>query len=145
MTTATIGQLLTCRSAGHVRIGAVRTYPGEDLSIPLARLGISYNGERYREIDDAEARRILVSVFSEDLAYRAEVMSQADAERFADFVLAEVFPTGSTLLTNVAFHSSALFRGDYFELFSGVDATFSVGVIARTESVVACVLVEDED
>jgi hypothetical protein len=141
----TIGQLLSRRAAGHVRIGAVRTYPTENLSTPLARLGVAYSSERCREIDESEARRMLTSLFSEDLAYRTEVMPRSDAERFADFVLREVFPPGSKLLTNIEFHSSELFRGDYGGLFLGVDATFTVGIIAQTESVVACVWFEDED
>lgn len=145
MGAVTLSQLLERRNVGHVRVGAVRTYPGEHLSAALARLGVTYSGEQHREIDAAEARRMLTSVFAEDLAYRKEIMPGAEAELFADFVLRDVFPPDSKLLTNIVFNSKELFRGDYGELFMGTDATFAVGVVAQTESVVACVWVEDED
>ncbi|HYP99927.1 MAG TPA: hypothetical protein VER96_14725 [Polyangiaceae bacterium] len=151
-----LNEAIERRTAGHLRIAAVRVQRNDNLSATLSRLGLDYQGEPCREVDGMEARRMLTALFARDLAYKIALMPQADAERFADFVSQEVFPRNAKLLTNVdefdeyfcleeKAYRAEPFVGSYASFFIGTKATFSAGIIAVGEHVVACVWVEDED
>ena len=141
----TVSDLVGLRDAGYLRVGVTKTYSGESLPEVLLRLGIRIDGkDQCRELDSAEALRLLVALFTRGLAYNTEHLKSADAQVLAQRILSDFFPSRSRLFTNIDATVEELLSGTYGS-FWGTEATFCVALVARGDSSAAVVWVEEED
>lgn len=99
----------------------------------------------YREIDESSARQLIQSVLHKDMAYGAEVMSEARATGLAEQFLAQ-FGQGTLYFSNRTRH---LPRADGLGHVTSWDpatmATFDTGVLAIGPGLSGCLWVEDKD
>jgi len=132
------------RDCGVVHAGLVEA---ADLPTAASAFRLATDGATYRAIDLEEARRVLTRILHRDLAYGAEIIPMADAERLASEVLllvpdAQLFTNGS-YGSPPAPASNGVTVGPSWN--PATSATFDTGVIAVGSSMSACVWVEDED
>lgn len=139
-------QLINRRNAGWVRVSFVSNYH-DPLPKVLARLGLQcaeFPDPQLREVPRSEARSILVSLLRQDMAYRAELMPQAEAESFADQFLGNFSSDDARFITNLdqPDNPARPFDGGYSPM---TQSTFDGGIIGIENSLVGCFWVEDED
>ncbi|WP_124479439.1 hypothetical protein [Burkholderia stagnalis] len=117
------------RGCGVVRCG-VLPFPALSPASVAKAFELRDDDACYREIDESEARCCIAEVLHRDQAYRAELMTVAQAEQLtAEFL--EQFGAQARYFTN--------------NWCSVTDATFDTGVIVIGALQSGCLWVEDED
>lgn len=129
----TVAGILSCDSA-------------ESTTTVAAKFGLADSSDCYREIDAAEATKVLESVLHKDMAYDLEIMPLQLAEELSAQFIAEFSEINARFFTNG-------FWGRLPRYSSGVgpgwnpvtSATFDAGVIVVADQKVGCVWCLDED
>ena len=116
----------------------------------LAReFGLRDDPSIYHDIDEADARRLMRIALRRDLAYGAELMSDARAAELADRFIA-AFGADARYCTNGSWHLPPVVARDGRSghgpgWIPATDATFDTGVLAIGKVRSGCFWVEDED
>ena len=132
----------TERARGRVICGTAKA---DAASVLAAAFGLSSEPGRYREIDEALARGILVGILHRDLAYGARIMSLARAEALAGEVIQTFGRRGSRYFTNGEFKQDAGAGLVLSKWDPATKATFDTGVLIVAPGESACVWVTEED
>lgn len=107
----------------------------------VTQLGYSALDNRWKEITQEEAYKILIFVLNKDLAYSVELMSLEEAEEFANKVF-NFFTGGCKFFTNALFVDNYSALGTWDSL---TKATFDTGVVILGDRQIGIVWVKDED
>ncbi len=136
-------QLIEERSAGILRIAFISNW-NRSLEDILKSLGFSNaNPECVFEIEVGFAVNVLKAILWKDLAYGTALMSEAQAESYAQQFISEYATVESKIYTN---GNWAIYRNSNSFSFSGLtESTFDAGIIIVNKEFVACLWVEDED
>jgi hypothetical protein len=132
----------TERTTGRVICGTAKA---DTASALAAAFGLSPEPGRYREVDEALARGILVGILHRDLAYGARIMSLARAEELAGEVLLKFGRPGSRFFTNGEFKQDAGAGLVLSKWDPATTATFDTGVLIVAPGESACIWVAEED
>jgi hypothetical protein len=137
--------LVAKRKAGHVRVSFTSYYDQPLLEV-LARFGLGcseFHDPMLREVDRAEARSVLVSLLSRDMAYNATLMTTQEAEILAEQFL-QSFSADARFMTNLERPEDT---ERPFDVGSSpiTESTFDAGIICLAKPVAGCVWFEDED
>ncbi|MBD2166273.1 hypothetical protein H6G04_17915 [Calothrix membranacea FACHB-236] len=113
----------------------------EILDLFVTQMGYIGIGDRWQEINQTAAKKIVVFVLKKDLAYAAKMMASAEAEKISTKIF--------NLLANPCrFFTNAVFVNDYSAL-SGWDsltkATFDTGILFVSSTMMGMLWVRDED
>ncbi len=98
-------------------------------------------GERWREISQEEAEKIINFIMTKDLAYSVEIMSSQEAQQLSSKVLT-LFTGDCKYFTNASFVNN--FSG-MSEWNSITESTFDTGVIIVSGDRIGMLWVQDED
>jgi len=131
----------TERARGRVICGTAKA---DAASVLAAAFGLSSEPGRYREIDEALARGILVGILHRDLAYGARIMSLARAEALAGEVIQTFGRRGSRYFTNGEFKQDAGAGLVLSKWDPATKATFDTGILIVGPGEAACIWVEEE-
>jgi hypothetical protein len=141
----TLIDIIRNRKAGRVRL-SFASYGDEPIRESLSRFGLGRDqaDPRLREVQRDEARYILVSLLTRDMAYHGDVMPLNEAESLADHFMS-AFPAGrSRFLTNLE-EPENLHRPFDVAWTPMTASTFDGGVICLASPIAGCLWVEDED
>jgi hypothetical protein len=141
-----VADLIASRKAGHVRV-SLASYHDEPLSEVPGRFGLGCEqspDSRLRAVRRSEARSILVSLLRQDMAYRTDIMSLAEAESLVDQFLSMFSADGARFVTNLnrPGNPDRPFDGAWSPM---TESTFDGGVVCIAKPVAGCIWVEDED
>jgi hypothetical protein len=135
------------RDAGAVRCG-LSGMASPSVAEIAREFGLCDDAALYEEIGEIDARRLMRVVLHRDMAYGAEIMSEARATGLADAFVA-LFDPGTRYFTNGTWYVPSVIAADGSghgpEWRSATDATFDTGVIAIGSARSGCFWVEDED
>jgi hypothetical protein len=141
-------EIIEARDAGHVRCGlsALRAPSLADLA---REFGLRDDASIYHDIDEVDARRLMCVALRRDLAYGAELMSEARAAELADRFIAD-FGADARYCTNGSWHLPPVVAHDGRSghgpgWIPATDATFDTGVLVIGAVRSGCFWVEDED
>lgn len=108
-----------------------------------AAMGLATDPACYREIDEEQARAILVGVLHRDLAFGARIMSLTRAEALAASFM-ERFGEQRRFFTNGTFREGAGVGLVLVDWKPATGATFDTGILALGAPESACVWVSEE-
>jgi hypothetical protein len=137
-----VEEIIAARRCGVVRCGLSSKQPRSVTEL-ATEFGLEPDPCNYREIEEADARRLIVLVLRQDLAYDSQLMSIENATKLADRFL-EQFGTGETrFYTNGTFYEPVPRRTTTWN--PATSATFDTGVLVLGAAVSGCLWVKDED
>ena len=113
----------------------------EILDLFTSQMGYLAIGDRWKEIDQVAAKKILVFILTKDLAYSAKIMPIEQAEKISTKIF-------NLFKNNCKFFTNALFVNNYSALSawdSLTQATFDTGVIFISDTQMGILWVKDED
>lgn len=134
------------RNAGRVRL-MFASYHEEPLPEILRRFGLGDDqlpDPWLREVKCEEARQILVSLLTHDMAYRAEIMTLGEAESLVDHFL-NAFPAQDAKFVTNLDKPKDPHRPLDVASSPMTKSTFDSGVVCLSKPVAGCLWVEDED
>ncbi|HEY9800955.1 MAG TPA: hypothetical protein V6D25_11400 [Leptolyngbyaceae cyanobacterium] len=113
----------------------------EILDLFVSQMGCVGLGDRWKEIPQAAAKKILAFVLTKDLAYSSKIMPIEEAEKFSTKML-KFFPSPCKFFTNAVFTNnySALTAWD-----SLTEATFDTGIVIVSPTMMGMLWFKDED
>jgi hypothetical protein len=113
----------------------------EILDLFVSQMGYVGLGDRWKEIDQAAAKKILAFVLTKDLAYSSKIMALEEAEKISTKMF-NFFQNPCKFFTNAVFANnySALSAWD-----SLTNATFDTGIIFVSATLIGMLWVKDED
>lgn len=107
----------------------------------VSQQGCSSLGDRWQEIDQEAAKKILAFIMTKDLAYSVELMSSQEAEQISDKVF-NYFKNDCKLFTNATFVNNYTAMSAWDSL---TKATFDTGVVMLNHTQICILWVKDED
>ncbi|MBE9008115.1 hypothetical protein IQ259_24405 [Fortiea sp. LEGE XX443] len=144
-------EIISKRSIGNVLFEIKQissnstTEKAEDLTKTLdlfvSQMGYSGLGDRWQEITQTAAHKILLFILTKDLAYSSKIMTEEAAENISHQIF-NLFKNNCKFFTNAVFvnNYSALSAWD-----SLTRATFDTGVIFVSDTLLGILWVKDED
>ncbi|BAY34772.1 hypothetical protein NIES2107_66790 [Nostoc carneum NIES-2107] len=113
----------------------------EILDLFVTQMGYVGIGDRWQEIHQDAAQKIVVFVLKKDLAYSAKIMPTEEAEKISTKIL-NLFANPCRFFTN------AVFVNDYSALSawdSLTNSTFDTGILVVNSTMMGMLWVKDED
>ena len=113
----------------------------EILDLFVSKMGYVGLGDRWKEIHQAAAKKILTFVLTKDLAYSSKIMTVEEAEKISTKMF-NFFQNPCKFFTN------AVFANNYSTLSawdSLTNATFDTGIIFVNATLIGMLWVKDED
>lgn len=107
----------------------------------VMELGLSGIGDRWKEISQEDAQKILIFALTKNLAYSEELMPLGDANKISDRLI-KLFKNNRLFFTNATFQNS---YSRLTEWNSITESTFDTGVVIVSNERIGIIWVQDED
>jgi hypothetical protein len=130
------------RSAGFIRVGLVKQWPGSGITDIAKRLGLASAPETYQRISSSDAKLVLAWILHKDLAYSQELIPLNLAQERSAAIVAAL-PDSAVYYYNGLGPDTMSGRANGFN--PATESTMDAGILALCGDFGCGIWVEDED